>query len=95
MTEHCLKCHCGDDREHLITFKFYDQDKDWNDFVIANAALNHYLPWYKRVPIALKYLFGIDNTHCHYVESIYDKATMVKLQTWINEVIPQMVDDKK
>lgn len=94
MTEHCLKCHCGDDREHLITFKFYDEDKDWNDFVIANAALNHYLPWYKRFTIALKYLFGIDNTFCHYVESIYDKKTVVKLRDWLDEVIPLM-DDKK
>jgi hypothetical protein len=90
MTDSTLvtRCHCGDDKDHLIDYKFFGDE--WTDMICVGAAMNHYLPWYKRMGIAFKYLFGIDNTYCHYVESLYDKETAVKLRDWLNDVIPKM-----
>lgn len=50
----------------------------------------HYLPWYKRLFIGVKYIFGIDNTYCQYTESVVNKEEMVRLSEWIDNVIVRM-----
>jgi hypothetical protein len=35
------------------------EDDTFPPEVYFDVAVNHYIPWYKRLPLAIKYLFGI------------------------------------
>lgn len=69
-----FKCDCGEATHNTKVWV----DKE-NDEVLIYASLNHYLPWYKRLPVAFKYLLGIDNTFVQYEETFMsvDKYTKV------------------
>jgi len=47
--------------------------KVWIDMedeeVLIYTSMVHYLPWYKKVIPAIKYITGIDNTHVDYMET--------------------------
>lgn len=83
-----IKCACGYNRDHLTRLVLSEDFED----VIVGSGLNHYLPWYKRLTIAVKYVLGIDNTHCQYTESVVSKEEMVRLSEWIDNVIVRMKD---
>lgn len=83
-----LKCACGDTKEHIAIFDFDEQD--WKDTLSVGLYLNHYLPWYKRLVLAVKYVLGIDNTYQHYVEGIYNKDEVARLRDWLNTVHDKM-----
>lgn len=80
-----LKCNCEYNRDHLTRFELCDDFED----VIVGSSMNHYLPWYKRVVIGLKYILGIDNTY-QYTESIVNKEEMVRLYEWVENVVVRM-----
>lgn len=48
-----LNCQC-DCSEHVLRFNLDDQDGD----LVLETYLNHYHPWYQRIWIAIKYVFG-------------------------------------
>lgn len=89
MTErYDLKCECGDTKDHLVILEFDEQD--WKDTVTIGLYMNHYLPWYKRLVNAVKYVFGIDNTYQHYVEAMYNKKTIGELRKWLDQIHGRM-----
>lgn len=81
-----IKCSCGYNRDHLTRLVLSEDFED----VIIGSGMCHYLPWYKRLFIGVKYIFGIDNTFSQYVESVVSKEEMVRLSEWIDNVIVRM-----
>jgi hypothetical protein len=83
-----LKCECGD-KSHIAVVEF-DCSGGWYDSLTVGLGMNHYLPWYKRLVIGFKYVFGMDNTFQQYVEVVCDKESVQQLSEWIETVKPQM-----
>ena len=75
-----FKCDCRDNTHNTKVLV----DKD-NDEVLLYASLNHYLPWYKRLLPAVKYLFGIDNTFVQYTETYMNVEEYKKVLNEINK----------
>lgn len=62
-------CNCSG-LDHNVVF---DYDEQYGELII-HAQLNHYLPWYKRIPLAIRYIFGYDTHRCHYIETVLLKG---------------------
>lgn len=79
-------CQCGGySRDHDVVYRYYPDDNH-PDFTVT-TGLNHYLPWYKRVVIAIKYALGIDNTHHFYTEQTLSVEEVTKLRNFLNETL--------
>jgi len=61
MEQYYFECQCSD-YNHLIRFNMSELDGD----VYVDVRLNHYERWYKRIWIALKYVFKKDHSYGHY-----------------------------
>ena len=61
---HYIECECGD-FAHIIRFTI-DDEYTCESPISLETRLNHYLPWYKRLVQAVRYLFGVDTTYCQY-----------------------------
>ena len=55
--EELFVCDCGD-LEHQFVVSWYPEDEDWNDELYLNILLSQNYGFWKRLWIALKYLFG-------------------------------------
>lgn len=83
---HTAVCDCGGfSKDHTVEFQYWP-DKQYGDTFSISTGLAHYLPWYKRLAVGLKYILGIDNTHCFYVETTLGQNEVLRLQKYINEV---------
>lgn len=58
-----LDCECSS-AEHIIRFSLYDWDTDFPELLVEVQA-SHFLPWYKRLIVSIKYLFGIPGLDWH------------------------------
>ena len=70
-----FKCGCGDPVDEHVTKVWVDKE---DETVCIYSSLDHYLPWYKRVIPAVKYVLGIDNTFVHYKETYMDTRDFIK-----------------
>jgi len=61
MEEHYFTCQCSD-FNHLVRFNLSELDGD----VYVDVRLNHYERWYKRIWIAVKYIFKKPHAYGHY-----------------------------
>jgi len=59
-TEH-FECQCYSD-EHTLKFNIDDED----GYIYASVFLNQWNSWYKRIWIALKYVFGYKCKYGHF-----------------------------
>jgi hypothetical protein len=64
--KHYFECHCYSP-EHLLTF-YHDNDDDLN-LIFANVFLLPQ-PWYKRIWLGLKYIFGYQCRYGHFGEFV-------------------------
>lgn len=71
-----LKCSCNDIGLHDVKFQV-SFDEKFGDDVCIYTSMCHYIPWYKRLYNAAKYVLGIDNTFVDYVETMVDSKTFV------------------
>ncbi|SOK58644.1 hypothetical protein [Yersinia phage fHe-Yen9-04] len=73
--EFIIRCDCRDHREHSIHIGQYNSGDQYDDAnlgqCLINMSLEIRLPWYKRVLVGLKYMFGYTN-HLHYIDTIVD-----------------------
>lgn len=76
-----LDCECGS-AEHIIRFSLYDWDTDFPEFLVEVQA-SHFLPWYKRLVVSIKYLFGIPGLHWH--DSMIRSKDVPKLKELIEK----------
>lgn len=64
-TEH-FECQCSSD-EHTLKFTLDETSGDFEDLEIWTAVfLNQYRPWWKRVWVGLKYIFGYNSRYGHW-----------------------------
>ena len=81
-----FECDCGDITNDHVTKVWVDKEED---DVCIYSSLNHYLPWYKRVLPAIKYLLGVDNTFIHYKETFMSidnfNKQLEKISTYSNK----------
>lgn len=89
-----FKCECGSPHHIIVVshdiFVWRDEPDtvEVDEDVYIHTGMNHYLPWYKRLIIGLKYILGIDNTHCMYSEcylKLEDASKMIDvLKGYVN-----------
>lgn len=95
-----LRCHCSDAREHSIHISQYNTGSEADDSEIGLCTINLSMeirnPWYKRVWIGLKYMFGYTD-HMHYMDTMVDvevlKDVVSKLED--NRTEAQKEEDKE
>lgn len=80
-TDFIVQCTCGDTKDHVIHCSFYD-DEQWSTVTIS-PALNHYKGFFGRLKVGLKYIFGMDNTFFHYVETVVPDKDLEPLGLWL------------
>lgn len=82
-----LECNCGSQVDHFVRVSKWPKSEIEGDVDLfyVHSQLNHYLPWYKRIPLAFRYLFGIDNTFCHYIETLLTVDQVKELATWLDK----------
>lgn len=90
--EHKSVCRCGGyGKDHDVSFQHWPDPQTGDEFTIS-TSLSHYLPWYKRLLVAIKYTLGIDNTFVFYKETMLDKQELTKLHTFISGVVETFND---
>lgn len=88
-------CACSD-IAHTIRF-YSDADPDYEEFGLE-VALNHYLPWYKRVWVAVKYVFGFKADYGQYDSWILDsndRKRLRELMDWKPDPVPQLLTEEQ
>lgn len=73
-----LFCQCHLTAHNVVVERVFD-DED----IAVSVALNHYLPWYRRVVVGLRYILGSDNTSSHYDEVVLRKEDVAKLREFL------------
>ncbi|AMM43933.1 virion structural protein [Pectobacterium phage vB_PcaM_CBB] len=85
-----IRCHCSDAREHAIHICQYNTGDDTDDSEIGLCTINLSMeirnPWYKRVWIGLKYMFGYTD-HMHYMDTMVDVDVL-------KEVVSKLDDNR-
>lgn len=63
---HYFSCDCGE-MDHTLRFVLdLDEHSEIRcPTIYTDIRLNHYLPWYRRVWIGIKYIFGTDIPQTH------------------------------
>ena len=87
-----FECECGSD-EHRLVFKYDIEDEDW-PLVTANAFLHHWYPWYKRVWIGIKYVFGYKCKYGHFDEFIMKPEDAERLRGLLDKWLEETNDNK-
>jgi len=64
--------------DHQMIFT-YVEDENWED-VYVNVHLNHYFPFWKRIKIGIKYIFGWKSRYGSFDEFIFHPGDSKKLQ---------------
>lgn len=80
---HITNCSCGADADHRVEFRFYACTRPT---LVVSTGLNHYLSFWKRLGVGVKYILGIDNTRCTYVETCLDADEVKRLRKYLVKV---------
>lgn len=69
-----LECECGNfSHTFRLTHDYIDNS------ICLEVNLNHYLPWYKRVVAAVRYIFKMNRSHEHYDVTLLTSQSMEDL----------------
>lgn len=67
---------CCSDFDHTLRFVLdLDEDSEhpWPT-IYTEIQINHYLPWYKRIWLGIKFIFGVDVRHPYNCWEINEKS---------------------
>lgn len=74
-----IECECLDP-SHLM----YIQYDSYYDEIIINNQMNHYLPWYKRIYVAIKFIFKLKNKYnSHWDCTMINEEKRLKLKEFL------------
>ena len=62
---HYFECACGS-AEHTIRFTLDIEDKEDPPMIFGDIYLDHYMPWWKRIWVAFKYVFRLPPQNSHF-----------------------------
>ncbi len=84
-----LQCECVANSDHTIRVicddGIYGGEAIHDPQFVVSAQMSHYKGFWGRLVIAIKYVLGIDNTYCHYTETICSKEQMDRLFKFVND----------
>lgn len=84
-----VDCACSDP-SHSIRFSVDTTDTTEgpiHEFIIIETHLSSYHPWYKRIWLALKYIFKYDSKYGHYDCTILTESKLVELLHFFKEAV--------
>lgn len=82
-----LECGCGMP-EHILTFEKWYNDGEFigDDFVAVGKYLSHYLPWYKRIIVAVKYVLKWGKMKDHFDTTELSKQDVSRLIQFLQDM---------
>lgn len=79
---HHFVCTCTDLSHNVVISEYLDDEFAKFDELTLSIHMNHYLPWYKRIWYALKYIFRSDcGTYDSIVINKENRDQIVKILT--------------
>lgn len=85
-----FECLCGH-YEHKFEIIFDPDIDDTDNPLYATVSLNDGLPWYKRVYLAIRYIFGHTSRYGHYAEFLLERDDAKRMM----EVCKKFLDNNK
>ena len=83
MKSEYIECSCSTP-EHTIRF-IYEEDVHIKDTVYLCVFLQHF-PFFKRIWIAIKYIFGYKCIYGHFDEAVLNKEGIDKLRNFLEKI---------
>jgi len=83
MTITYINCKCSS-FSHTIRVADIDYEP-LKPAVVIEVKLNHEIPWYKRILVAIRYVFRLESNE--YSETILEREQMQELRDFLNEHI--------
>ena len=90
--KHTCSCDCGIDQDHTVVFRYWRETKPFPSTLTIHTGLNHYLPMWRRLIVAIKYVLGIDNTYCTYTETSLSGKAVSELHDYLGKVVEDMIE---
>lgn len=72
---------------HLIRIDIEDWDEGFPPDLIIYNQLSVYLPWYKRVYNAIRYVFGLERSNCDYTDTMINEKKAIELRDMLNRYL--------
>ena len=99
--EFIVRCSCGDNTEHCDHISQFDLTQEHGDDklgqCLVSMRLNPFLKWYKRVWVALKYIFSVNDFQ--YKEAMIDvdilKEVVLQLEDTRSDEVKKEERDKR
>ena len=92
-----IECSCQDS-QHVTRFSWWRWENDLNDTywdeLCIETQLNLVYPWYKRVWLGIKYIFGYQCKYGHWYEATFQKEEVKKLIEVCQEYV-ENIEEKK
>ena len=79
-----LECACTSN-EHRLVFTLDPEDEEFPIYV--STFLHSYYPWYKRIWVAIKYVFGYRSRYGHFDSMILGWPGVVQLYVMLSKVL--------
>lgn len=95
-----FKCSCGNWQDYIVAE--YDRmdfgekhgDNRLHDSLYFYTQMNHYLPWYKRLVNAVRYVVGYESKWIHWSETLLSHKDAIRLKELLEEYIDSPHTDK-
>src|ERR1035437_949093 len=89
-----IECDCGSN-DHLIKFTYAEADNYDIGHVYTHIQMDNYRPWYKRIILAIGYVFGHKSRFGHWDCSSLEYPTVIKLRNFLSETMTGMEKDPR
>ena len=89
-----IECDCGD-YDHAMAFSFWPPDDINPAELFMLVRLNPIKPWYRRIGIAIKYVFGWRSNYGDYAELVVSYNSAIKIILWLNKRVKMMHSEWK
>ena len=84
-----IECGCRNP-DHLLIMSYDIEDDDFDDLFIYKG-LNHYLPFWKRLIIGVRYILGMRNKHkIHFAETVVNEDEVKEMKKFLNEYLEEL-----
>jgi hypothetical protein len=77
-----LDCECNSP-EHITRYSLWYWGDDVPPELLVEVQAGHYLPWYKRIVVAIKYIFGYEGVKWH--DAYFKRTDIDKLQKMLDD----------
>lgn len=89
-----IRCACHTPEHHFILHDGPDYNGDYEPWVYLETHLFNYLPWYKRIWPAIRYIFGYKSRYGNFDSINIGEKDMVKIRDFFDEAIKIRKENK-